>query len=125
MQAVIQKTEAWELSIHVDASAYDFTVKFVSTVPTARRPREETAYGLVLDKEGLTALRDVVDSALATSALAEVMASQTINPELAAKQQRLIERLRASNPAEPEQDEAYRRLCEMAKRQRERDSGEP
>ena len=64
MRSVIQANPSYELSIDITHTAHGHSLKFISFVPTARRPEEQLQYQALFNTAELTALRDAINQAL-------------------------------------------------------------
>ena len=64
MRSVIQTNPSYELSVDITKTAHGHTLKFISFVPTARRPEDQVQFQALLSTIELTALRDSINRAL-------------------------------------------------------------
>ncbi len=64
MRSTLQATPAHELSVDLRRTDYGHHLRFVSVVPTARRPEEQVRFHAVLGTDELHALRGAIDLAL-------------------------------------------------------------
>jgi hypothetical protein len=67
MRALIQATEAYELSVGITPTAYGHNLKLISLVPNARRPEDHVQFQGLLSTVELGALRDSINQALRDS----------------------------------------------------------
>jgi hypothetical protein len=65
MRSVIQTNPSYELSIDIALTDHGHSLKFISFVPTARRPEDQVRYQVLLSTAELKALRDVIEMELA------------------------------------------------------------
>ena len=64
MRSVIQTNPSYELSIDITQTNHGHSLKFISFVPTARRPEDQVQYQALLSTTELKALRDVIEMEL-------------------------------------------------------------
>ena len=64
MRSVIQANPSFELSLDITQTAHGNSLKFISFVPTARRPEDQVQFQALLSTIELTALRDSINRAL-------------------------------------------------------------
>jgi hypothetical protein len=64
MRSLIQSTPAYELSADIASSRLGHSLRFISFVPTARRPEEHVKLQALLSTAELRALRALLDQAL-------------------------------------------------------------
>ncbi len=64
MRSIIQATPAYALSVDIASTAHGHSLRFISFVPTARRPEEQVRFQGLFSTAELTALRDCIAQAL-------------------------------------------------------------
>jgi hypothetical protein len=64
MRSLIQATPAYELSVDVANTAYGHRLRFISYVPTARRPEDHVKFQGLFSSAELQSLRDSINQAL-------------------------------------------------------------
>ncbi len=64
MRSLIQATPAYELSVDIGSVGHGHNLRFISFVPTARRPEEQVKFQGLFTSSDLTALRNCIDQAL-------------------------------------------------------------
>lgn len=64
MRSLIQTTPAYQLSVDVRLTAYGHHVRFISMVPTARRPGEQVQFQALLSTQELQDLHRAIGAAL-------------------------------------------------------------
>ena len=65
MRSLIQATPAYELSVDIASTAYGYSLRLISFVPTARRPEEQVKFQGLFSSVELQSLRDTINQALA------------------------------------------------------------
>ena len=65
MRSIIQATPAYQLSVDIIDTDHGHSLRFISFVPTARRPEEQVRFQGLFSTAELTALRNSIDQALA------------------------------------------------------------
>lgn len=65
--SLIHQGLAYELSLAIDPTPYGHHLRFLSHVPTARRPEQQVRFQTTLSGTQLQALRDVIDRAISPS----------------------------------------------------------
>jgi hypothetical protein len=65
MRSIIQATPAYQLSVDISDTDHGHSLRFISFVPTARRPEEQVRFQGLFRTAELTALRNRIDQALA------------------------------------------------------------
>lgn len=65
--SLIHQGPAYELSVSIDSTPYGHHVRFLSHVPTARRPEQQVRFQTTLSDGELAALRDAIDNAIASN----------------------------------------------------------
>lgn len=73
MKTIIQDTPAYQLVLDLEQTNYGVNVRFISFVPTARRPEEQVKLQLVLSLEELDQIQKAIQKVLA-----QAVASATI-----------------------------------------------
>ena len=64
MRSLIQATPAYELSVDIASTAYGHSLRFISFVPTARRPEEHVKFQGLFSSAELESLRGTINQAL-------------------------------------------------------------
>ena len=64
MRSLIQANPSYELSIDITHTAHGHNLKFISFVPTARRPEDHLQYQALFNTAELESLRDAINQAL-------------------------------------------------------------
>ena len=64
MRSIIQATPAYQLSVDISDTDHGHSLRFISFVPTARRPEEQVRFQGLFSTAELTALRNSIDQAL-------------------------------------------------------------
>jgi hypothetical protein len=64
MRSTIQATPAYELSIDLRQTDHGHHLRFISAMPHARRPEDQTRFQAVFSTPELQALRRAIDEAL-------------------------------------------------------------
>lgn len=64
MRSTIQATPAYELSVDLQQTDHGHHLRFVSLVPHARQPEQQTRFQAMLSTPELLALRRAIDDAL-------------------------------------------------------------
>ena len=64
MRALIQSTPAYQLSADITPTAHGHNFRFISFVPTARRPEEQVKFQATFSRAELASLRDLIDDVL-------------------------------------------------------------
>lgn len=67
MRSTIQATPAYELSVDLRRTDYGHHLRFISFVPHARQPEDQTRFQALLSTAELQALRRAIDDALTAS----------------------------------------------------------
>jgi hypothetical protein len=65
----IQQTEAWRLDVELIETKWGATVRFISFVPSARRPEEQVKLQLNLSHAELETLQKVLSEAVASATI--------------------------------------------------------
>jgi hypothetical protein len=65
----IQQTEAWRLDVELTETQWGATVRFISLVPTARRPHEQVKLQLNLSHAELETLQKFLSEAVASATI--------------------------------------------------------
>lgn len=65
MRSTIQATPAYELYVDLRQTDHGHHLRFISAVPHARRPEDQTQFQAVFSTPELQALRRAIDEALA------------------------------------------------------------
>lgn len=64
MRSILQASPAYELSVELRATPHGHHLRFISFVPTARRPEEQVRFETMLDSAALQKLRSALDAAM-------------------------------------------------------------
>ncbi len=64
MRSLVQATPAYELSVDIASTAYGHSLRFISFVPTARRPEDQVKFQGLFSSAELQSLRDTINQAL-------------------------------------------------------------
>lgn len=64
MRAIIQSTPAYELTADLTRTELGHNLKFISFVPTARRPEHQIKFQGIFSTEELIALRELITQEL-------------------------------------------------------------
>lgn len=64
MQTTIQSTPAYELHADLTRTEHGHNLKFISFVPTARRPEQQVKFQGLFTSAELRVLRDLIDQSL-------------------------------------------------------------
>ena len=67
MLTAIQTTPAYELSVEITDTGHGHSLKFLSFVPTARRPEHQVKFQGLFTRVELEALRDSISQSLESS----------------------------------------------------------
>jgi hypothetical protein len=65
----IQQTEAWRLDVELIETQWGATVRFISFVPTARRPEEQVKLQLNLSQNELERLQKFLSDTVAAATI--------------------------------------------------------
>lgn len=68
MRTTVQHTEAYELSVAIDATRHGHHLRLESLVPCARRPERHLRFEALLSRNELAALQAAIGQALAGTA---------------------------------------------------------
>jgi hypothetical protein len=68
MRSIIQATPAYQLSVDISDTDHGHSLRFISFVPTARRPEEQVRFQGLFSTAELKSLRDALNQALAPEA---------------------------------------------------------
>jgi len=64
MRSLVQATPAYELSVDIASTAHGHSLRFISFVPTARRPEDQVKFQGLFSTAELQSLRDTINQAL-------------------------------------------------------------
>ena len=68
MRSIIQATPAYQLSVNISDTDHGHSLRFISFVPTARRPEEQVRFQGLFSTAELKSLSDALNQALALEA---------------------------------------------------------